>query len=93
VEKGKAGKDGGESVKPLKNLRELKAEFRNIKSRVADDTGFIAKAFMFQIEQNEKRAKKKETDASVFIKYKIRFENMNFIDALNAWKEKEKEEA
>jgi hypothetical protein len=80
-------------MKASKNLRELKAHFTRIKNVVSDDTRFMADAMLFMINQNEKLLKKKEpsSDASVFISYKIRFENMGFIDALKAWKEIEKQ--
>jgi hypothetical protein len=57
-------------VKPIKTISQLKREYKSIRSGVADDTLFMAKAMMFLIENLKHsliKPKRKASDWSIFL--------------------------
>lgn len=76
--------------KPITRIGQVNNEFKKITSWATGDTRFMAKMMVLLAKQNHeiiKLLKKKESEGSVFIRFKMMFEDQKFIDALNQWKE------
>lgn len=79
-------------MKPIKTIGELRKEYRGVRSGVAGDTIFMAKAMMFLIENPpflSKKRKRKASDWSIFLGSYLR-EGKTIQEAAKDWKEEKK---
>jgi len=81
---------GGIGKKPIpKTYRELEAEYKKIRSIVADDTLFTAKALLFIASRLDKRRKRKPSEYNLFLKKRLK-EGATLKQAIEEWRKLKK---